>query len=131
VRQISKIWVVLPVADFTTGFQILLLPQQLPFFFFQSADCTGQAYLFINPSVVNPDTGNAVPTSPAIGYVATILPATAPSIYFAGSPATLTINSVRSNTGCNPWSGGNPNYVGPVQSVPVSSLGLTLPFKIE
>jgi hypothetical protein len=56
VRQISKIWVVLPVADFTTGFQILLLPQQLPFFFFQSADCTGQAYLFINPNEAPPQT---------------------------------------------------------------------------
>jgi hypothetical protein len=131
VRQISKIWVVLEVADFITGFLITESPGRVgvPQYFYQSADCTGQAYLRVNSSVV----GGMVATGPAIGYVATIPPATAPSIYFAGLAATLTMNSVLGyGSPCFPWAAGNnPLYVGPVETIPVSALGLTLPFSIK
>jgi hypothetical protein len=133
VRQINKIWVLLPINDFTIGFQILPL-QQVPPFLFQSADCTGPAFMFVNQNAVDPVTGATVPTSPAVGFGVTIPPATAPSIYFAGSPAMLTINSLLTRGkggGCFPFNEGNPNYVGPVEIVPVSSLGLTLPFRVE
>jgi hypothetical protein len=43
VRQISKTWVSLQVRDFATGF-LIVDPSQSLTYFFQSADCTGQAY---------------------------------------------------------------------------------------
>jgi len=85
-------------------------------------------------------TARFAPEKPADLGVA-VAPATAPSIYFAGTPAVLSVNSRLVNyspaTGfiCQGPSnfppGGNPLYVGPAQNVPVSSLGLTLPFSIK
>jgi hypothetical protein len=111
VRQINKIWVLLPVFDFTTGFFQTVAPS----FVYQSADCTGSAFMWANPGAVDPVTGGVALTGPAIGMVTTIPPATAPSIYFSGSLRSLTINSIRfAGSPCSPFSGGNPNYVGPV-----------------
>jgi hypothetical protein len=127
VRQINGVWVWLSISDLTTGFQ----PDgSALYYYYQSTDCTGQAYL----SIANG--GNSHMTAPAYGQVLTIPPATAPSIYFAGTPASVvTIQSERNQnappTACNPYSGGVPLGAGPVHNVPVSSLGLTLPFSIK
>jgi hypothetical protein len=96
----------------------------------QSVDCTGQAYLYANPALLGTP---GVLTGPAIGVVTAIPPATAPSIYFAGSLVMVTLQSFRYvGYPCQGWGNGpNPNYVGPVEVVPVSSLGLTLPFSIK
>ena len=62
VRQISGIWVLLPVNDFNFGFSVSD-PARV-YFFFQSADCTGTAYLPVN------SLGAAsYATAPAIGTV--------------------------------------------------------------
>jgi hypothetical protein len=126
VRQINKVWVVLVVPDLATGF---LVNTNISYWY-QSSDCTGQAYL-----AVNPETSAAV-TAPAFGNVATIPPATQPAIYFAGAPASVVAIKSLKTTG-SPICGtvgfpdGNPMYVGLPQSVPVSSLGLTLPFSVK
>jgi hypothetical protein len=129
VRQISGTWVMLPVGDFTVGFSTVQPPYIT--YMYQSLDCTGQAYLNVNgfsPTFV---------TEPAVGLVMTFPPATAPSIYFAGSPAKMVTIQSYLSTGypCQLWSTQtnppNPNYVGPIQVVPVRSLGLTLPFSVK
>jgi hypothetical protein len=78
---------------------------------------------------------NTVPyvTAPPLAVIATIPPATAPSIYFAGTPASLvTINSYTQSGYCNVLApNGFTANMGPIQSVPVSSLGLTLPFSVK
>jgi hypothetical protein len=128
VRQISGVWVALTVD--LTGFQIWT-PKGLNFiYFYQSVDCTGQAYF----PVANID---SPPQMPAWGIVAAVPPATASSIYFAGTPANVL--TVKSNQAigpgyqdvgvCKPYS--SAIYAGPVQSVPVSSLGLTPPFSVK
>jgi hypothetical protein len=122
VRQINGIWVLLGVVDFTSGFQIIVDPSNIMAYFYQSADCTGQAYL--------PVKLNYAATTPAQGIVAVIPPATTPSIYFAGTPAMVTFKSFRGvGQGCQP--GNQAFFAGLLQSVPVSSLGLTLPFSIK
>jgi hypothetical protein len=125
VRQINGIWMTLPVGDFRTGFQISA-PTEIVYLY-QSIDCTGQTYFFVNQAMF------AAVTSPALGIVMEIPPATAPSIYFAGTPMMVNVNSFRDVGGpCQPWgANSNPTYVGPVETVPVSSLGLTLPFSIK
>jgi hypothetical protein len=127
IRQISGIWVMIPVGDFKTGFLPVYDPSAIQYYY-QSADCTGVLYL-----QVNSDPSNSYATAPALGQVATVPPATAPSIYFAGAPALVTFQSrlLLSQT-CRPYApGGYTNYAGPAQNVPVSSLGLTLPFSIK
>jgi hypothetical protein len=136
VRQIGGIWVTLQVGDFNTGFQTVAPPELL--YLYQSIDCTGQAYFLVSQHPTDYVTG------PAFGWVTTIPPATAPSIYFAGSPASVVwTNSYRcagdigcpvygGGPGCQVYpGGGGPNNVGPVQSVPLSNLGLTPPFSIK
>jgi hypothetical protein len=119
VRQINGIWVLLGVVDFTSGFQVVD-PSNTMTYFYQSADCTGQAYL--------PVKLNYAATTPAQGIV--IPPATTPSIYFAGTPAMVTFQSFRGvGQGCQP--GNQAFFAGLLQSVPVSSLGLTLPFGVK
>jgi hypothetical protein len=132
-RQINGIWVAIPVTE--TGFQSIGPP---PFqYWYQSADCTGQAYLMVNQAIFGgPSPG---PSSPAAGYPATLPPANIPSIYFAGTPSILTLNSYQNPPVppfagmCFPWTNGpSPTvYAGIPQSVPVSSLGLTLPFSVK
>jgi hypothetical protein len=122
IRQINGIWVLLTVGDFKAGFY--LYDPSLIQFYYQSTDCTGTAYLPVNTRQ------STYATAPAIGYVMTIAPVTAPSIYFAGTPAgVITFPSRRYGGSC--VSDGEAIYVGPAQSVPVSSLGLTLPFSIK
>jgi len=129
VRQISRVWVMLQV-DVLEG----LTTSDGFSYFYTSADCVGQAYLAVSSAAIN----NLAAALPARGYVVTIPPSTQPSIYFAGPPySNLVINSARdANNGislgsCYPAVGA-PVFVGPAQSgVPVSSLGLTLPFSVE
>ena len=126
VRQISGAWVELPVDGVTTGFQITNNNNTVAYYY-QSIDCTGQAYFSVSQANNN--------VGPAYGVVATVPPATAPSIYFAGTPASkLVMHSGRSAiSGCGPINSpdGFPIAAGPAQIVPVSSLGLTLPFSIK
>jgi hypothetical protein len=120
IRLIEGIWVALMVADPTSGF---ITGQAAGFTtYYQSADCTGQALLYVNP--------NHGTAFPALGQVVTIPPATAPSIYFAGTPSFLNLNSGRQGDQCFPF-GNQSGYLGPLQFVPLSSLGLTLPFKVK
>jgi hypothetical protein len=129
VRQISGIWIALGIADFTTGFQT-----QDPTEFqkyYQSMDCTGQAYLPVSRSSLGGTfSGGTGVVGPAAGLVFTFPPATAPSIYFAGMPASA-VNIQSRLYGGVCLSDPEPIYAGPIQSVPVSSLGLTLPFSIK
>jgi hypothetical protein len=130
VRQINGIWVNIPVTE--TGFQSV---GDL-FYYYQSTDCTGQAYLPVARIISQPDRGLS---SPAAGNFATLPPANTPSIYFAGTPNLLTVNSERDLTVpggmCYAMSQlNNPpltTYFGIPQSVPVSSLRLTPPFSIK
>jgi hypothetical protein len=117
VRQIRGIWVMLAINEFKAGFT--LFDNSLIQFYYQSTDCTGTAYLPVNAR------GSSYATAPAIGYVMTFPPATAPSIYFAGTPVNVTLKS-RLYTGVC-LADSEPLFVGPAQNVPVSSLGLTLP----
>jgi hypothetical protein len=133
VRQINGIWVWLQIADFKSGFTIVEPANGNLGFAYQSADCTGQAYLPVNgPADIG---GPTVVTGPVMGVVTAIPPATAPSIYFAGELVQVTLQSFRYvGNPCQRWGDGpNPNYVyvGPAEIVPVSSLGLTLPFSIK
>jgi hypothetical protein len=132
VRQISGIWVMIPVGDFKTGFVSADISTDAIQFFYQSTDCTGTPYLEVN--VHAEVAGNAhYATAPALGQVATVPPATAPSIYFAGAPSLLTFQSFRyiGQTCGSLGTGGYSDYAGPAQVFPVSSLGLTLPFSIK
>jgi hypothetical protein len=123
-RQINGIWVLIPVSP--TDFLSVG-----PFsYWYQSTDCTGQAYLSVNWGV---ELDNS-PSSPAMGWLATLPPANIPSIYFAGAPSRLTVSSYRNpGESCIVWNNGTPPtmYVGIPQSVSVSSLGLTPPFSIK
>jgi len=115
IRQINRIWVEIPV-DVVAGF----IPAEL-IYLYQTSDCTSQAYL----GVYSYDASGA--TLPAQGVVATVPPATEPSIYFAGTPASLLpTKSYRivagGNLGCHPVD--RTVYVGALQSVTVSSLRL-------
>jgi hypothetical protein len=139
IRQIDGVWVGLPVTDFTSGFNVSDRTALL--YLYQSADCTGQAYLPVSNNVyvwpaVSANLFVATSSAPPIALVATVPPSTEPYIYFAGTPALVTINSLRREAGTD--SNGQCNrapatavWVGPIQSVPVSSLGLTLPFDVR
>jgi hypothetical protein len=121
VRQINGL-LALPVTDFSSGFAII--PPGTPggfTYWYQSVDCTGQAYIYVDQ--------NQNQTAPVIPAVLAIPPATAPSIYFAGTPATMvTIKSFRygpsfdAGTGgsCIPLGSNNQGpftaYMGPIQS---------------
>jgi hypothetical protein len=125
-QQIGGIWVELPVTDFTSGFTSSSDGSNL-LYYYQSTDCTGQAYIYVN---------HAYETSaaPAVAIVTTIPPATAPSIYFAGTPVTgIITNSARgpASTECVVASANQYAYMGPVQIYPVSSLGFTPPFHLQ
>jgi hypothetical protein len=125
ILQLSGTWVEVLV-DPLTGF--ISSP---PLYFYQTADCTLQVYL----SFTLPGAGRMV--LPAVAAaVAAIPPATEPSIYFAGTPTLMTPQSFKQlsdPSGCHVYNGeyGASLYVGLPQSVPVSSLGLTLPFSVE
>jgi hypothetical protein len=135
VRQINGIWVILRVI-LETGFAL----DNFVTYFYQSADCTGQAYLSLGggQSTISPLGGglyynawSATPIAPEIGTIAIVPPETVPSIYFAGKPASvLNINSYTVGT---PFcQAGVANIaVGLPQSVPMSSLGLTPPFSVK
>jgi hypothetical protein len=120
-RQIGGIWVELPVLDLTSGFTTF---DSLSYYY-QSMDCTGQAYIYVNREYMQA-------SAPAIATITTIPPATAPSIYYAGTPVMMTFNSSRAagTTECS-VSTVQYAYMGPVQSYPVSSLGLTPPFSLK
>jgi hypothetical protein len=133
IRQIAGIWVALPVADYTSGFMSIPAGPQFTLYY-QSNDCTGPAFMYVNPAGV---------TEPAFAIVTTIPPATAPAIYFAGTPSmVVNINSSNyygsNSPSCNNLDQiglGGPGsitaYMGAIQSVPVSSLGLTPPFRVK
>jgi hypothetical protein len=122
--QISGMWMALPVADPASGFASI--PADGFNVFYQSTDCTGQPLLFVNSNK-----GGTI-TGPVLGNVVTIPPATAPSIYFAGTPTSLaTIASVRHGSTCQTNLGTPVGYVGPIQSSPLSNLGFTPPFNIQ
>jgi hypothetical protein len=131
VRQLNKIWVQLPI-DPLAGF-----PDQSGNlrYVFQSVDCAGQGYFLLNWHSNYSLTAAALP---ALGLLATIPPSTQPSIYFAGAPVSkVTIGSFRyvgdicrTPQPDDPLAG-QPVGVGPAQSVPLSSLGLTLPFSVK
>jgi len=115
--------VALPLLDFTTGFRTDFPADIQPWY--QSADCTGPAYLAVSPIPA----ANAAVNGPAAAQIVTVPPATAPSIYFAGAPtAVLIMGSTRTNN-CYPY--GDYGGVGLLQSVPLSNLGLTLPFSLK
>jgi hypothetical protein len=125
IRQISGIWVEVPV-DVVNGF----VPTKEFFnearYFWQSADCTGQAYLAQRGG------GSGTSSFLSQAVIATISPATQPSIYFAANPMLLTMQSYKSfplNNACQAIQ--TTIYVGLPQNVSVSSLGLTPPFSIK
>lgn len=71
-------------------------------------------------------------TAPAMAIVTTIPPATAPSIYFAGTPSMVVTTNSSTYYGdpiCN--EPGTIAYMGAIQNVPVNSLGLTPPFHLQ
>jgi hypothetical protein len=125
IQQISGIWVEIPV-DVANGF----VPTKEFFneanYFWQSADCTGQAYLAQRGG------GSGTSSFLSQAVIAAISPATQPSIYFAGSPMLLTMQSYKSfllNNACQAIQ--TTIYVGLPQNVSVSGLGLTPPFSIK
>jgi hypothetical protein len=121
--QIQGIWVTLPVVDPASGF-LSLQPQDLgTALYYQSSDCTGQAYMLIN---------TFESTAPAYGIVTAIPPATAPSIYYAGTPNLINFRSYSLlGVGASCVAASGSAILGPVQNYPVSSLGFTLPFSIQ
>jgi hypothetical protein len=129
VRQINKVWVSLEIIDLASGFVVASPTGSPPPYYYQSIDCTGQAYL-----AGNSNQGPYV-MAPVPSFVTAIPPATAPSIYFAGTPTSvLTMNSTNqgADNSCYHYPGGGQTmYVGPAESFPVSSLQLTLPFSIK
>jgi hypothetical protein len=76
IRQISGIWVELQV-DVVAGFATKSFN-----YWYQSSDCTGQAYLMVNSNA-----GGGILELPAQGAVTLVSPTTEPSIYFAGTPS--------------------------------------------
>jgi hypothetical protein len=126
VRQISGVWVLLRVRDLTVGFDS---EQDAIPYFYQSTDCTGQAYFPVNLS----DDNRVI--EPVNGTVAVVAPATAPSIYFAGTPVSVVAAKSVRNAGqsCITFNPNSPPSiaVGPAQSIPVSGLGLALPFSVK
>jgi hypothetical protein len=126
VRQISGVWVLLRVRDLTIGFDN---EQDAIPYFYQTTDCTGQAYFPVNQS----DDRHVI--EPVAGMVGMIDPATAPSIYFAGTPVSVVAAKSVRNAGqsCIAFNPNSPPSiaVGPAQNVPVSSLELTLPFSVK
>jgi hypothetical protein len=50
IRQIDGIWMGLPVSDFTSGFT-LYNPDNFAYWY-QSSDCTGQAYMPVNGNIL-------------------------------------------------------------------------------
>jgi hypothetical protein len=128
VRQISGVWVTLTI-DVIKGITPAVDANDTPIpltFLYTSLGCTGTAYLAANQGRL------AQTVLPVIGAVFTLPPSTQPSIYFAGSPSSLlTFNSFQDVGGaCTSWPG-NAVFAGPAQSVPVSSLDLTLPFSVK
>jgi hypothetical protein len=121
IRQIGEIWVELQL-DIVSGF----VPKGFNYWY-QSSDCSGQAYLMVNSSA-----GGSVLALPAQGAVALVPPATEPSVYFAGTPSLLTIKSYRPATSsfCSTY-GNFPQYFGLPQSVPLSSFGIAPPFSVK
>jgi hypothetical protein len=111
IRQINGTWVEIPVD-----------PSAL--YYYQSSDCTGQAYLLVSSNEANL-------ALPAQGVPAIVPPSTEPMIYFARTPTRLTIQSRGRVPGPDCNTGSGLFWVGIPQSVPVSSLGLTLPFSIK
>jgi hypothetical protein len=125
IRQISGIWVEVPV-DAANGF----VPTKDFFneanFFWQSPDCTGQPYL------AQQGGGSGISASLSQAVIAAVSPATQPSIYFAGSPMLLTMQSYKPflfDSACQAIQ--TTIYVGLPKNVSVSSLGLTPPFSIK
>jgi hypothetical protein len=125
IRQISGIWVEVPV-DVVNGF----VPTKEFFneanYFWRSTDCTGQAYL------AQQGGGSGISAFLSQAVIATVSPATQPSLYFAGSPMLLTMQSYKPfllNNACQAIQ--TTIYVGLPQNVSVSSLGLTPPFSIK
>ena len=113
-RQISGVWVALPAL--VDGLEATD-PNGIGYFF-RSADCAGPRYM-------------QVTNLPVQSAVATIPPATQPSVFFPGTPVSfLSIASQMYGTTCEPVPV-RTVYVGPVQSVPVSTLGLTPPFTVK
>src|SRR5262249_15794946 len=91
--KINQAWVALAISDLSAGFDVS--NYQTVTYYFQSNDCTGQAYLFVVPNTPNPNLPPAV-TAPAFGVPAIIAPSTQPVIYFAGLPAgTMTLHSYK------------------------------------
>jgi hypothetical protein len=126
IRQINGTWVSVQV-DVVAGF----VPQPNAGFhtFFQSTDCTGQAYVGVSLT-----SGSDGANLPAQGLVAVIPPLTEPTIYFAGAPAAyVNVSSQLDIPGgtCASYSQPGTLYLGPMQSVPASSLGLTPPFRVN
>jgi hypothetical protein len=121
IRQIDGIWVELQL-DMVSGF----VPKGFNYWY-QSSDCSGQAYLMVNSSA-----GGGILALPTQGALAVVPPATEPAIYFAGTPSLLTIKSYRSATSsfCSTY-GNFPQYFGLPQSVPLSSFGIAPPFSIK
>jgi hypothetical protein len=115
-RQIRGAWVAVPA--FVDGFEPVNVSKVT--YYFQSTDCTGQSYF-------------PVWELPQQGIVAVIPPAIEPSIYFPGLPLrVVTLNSVSTyGSACETGGAAFMTYAGPAQSVPVSSLGLTLPFSVK
>jgi hypothetical protein len=124
ILQINGMWVELLV-DMAIGF----LPNGNLEYLYESTDCTGQPYLSVN------SLGGSLVTLvlPPVGSVVTVFPAIEPSINFAGTPTLITIQSslqvapVTGSCAARTTTG----YVGLPQSVPVSSLGFTLPFSLQ
>jgi hypothetical protein len=114
VRQISGVWVALMAL--VDGFQATS-PTGIAYLF-QSADCTGPRYF-------------QVTNLPVQSAIATVPPATQPSVFFPGTPVLLRIASQMQGTTCDPIPTAPTVYVGPVQNVTVSSLGLTPPFSVK
>jgi hypothetical protein len=119
IRQINGTWVEIPV-DPAAGF----VPFVGILYYYQSSDCTGQAYLLVSSNEANL-------ALPAQGVPAIVPPSTEPMIYFAGTPTRLTIKSRGTVPGPDCNTGGGLFWVGIPQSVPVSGLGLTLPFSVK
>jgi hypothetical protein len=135
IRQIDGTWVAI-TTDFVTGF----IPNQVLFYNYQSSDCTGQPYM---PTNSNCAFESCPAFLPADGIVATIPPATQPSIYYPETPGFRPMQSFKviANPNvsyqlgvCYPLSNsGNPVpvFAGLPQSVLMSRLGLTPPFSIR
>jgi hypothetical protein len=95
-------------------------------FFWQSPDCTGQPYL------AQQGGGSGISAFLSQAVIAAVSPATQPSIYFAGSPMLLTMQSYKPflfDSACQAIQ--TTIYVGLPKNVSVSSLGLTPPFSIK